>query len=187
MALVAFDDFEWAEVFSPRLTVIAQPVAELGEQAVSLLLSRLEGAARARVLPVSNPVTATQRIAGPMAVAAPANLGISMYRTTGSMDMPVAVSRSSQATAIPQNLAGYDEPLAEPRLSGLTLAFDRLADPATRQLPAFEAQAGRWEELRWSLERIRHRFGEGRLWRASSERPMASLPEHRSRLTELNQ
>lgn len=42
IALVAFDDFEWAEVFSPRLTVIAQPVAELGEQAVSLLLSRLE-------------------------------------------------------------------------------------------------------------------------------------------------
>ena len=38
----AFDDFEWAEFFSPRLTVIAQPVAELGEQAVSLLLSRLE-------------------------------------------------------------------------------------------------------------------------------------------------
>ena len=35
----------------------------------------------------------------------------------------------------------------------------RLADPATRQLPAFEARAGRWEELRWSLERIRHRFG----------------------------
>ena len=42
LALVAFDDFEWAEFFSPRLTVIAQPVAELGEQAVALLLSRLE-------------------------------------------------------------------------------------------------------------------------------------------------
>ena len=39
---MAFDDFEWAEFFSPRLTVIAQPVAELGEQAVALLLSRLE-------------------------------------------------------------------------------------------------------------------------------------------------
>jgi LacI family transcriptional regulator len=42
IALVAFDDFEWAEFFSPRLTVIAQPTAELGEQAVELLLSRLE-------------------------------------------------------------------------------------------------------------------------------------------------
>ena len=42
IALVAFDDFEWADFFSPRLTVIAQPVGELGAEAVSLLLSRLE-------------------------------------------------------------------------------------------------------------------------------------------------
>jgi LacI family transcriptional regulator len=42
IALVAFDDFAWAEFFSPRLTVIAQPTRELGEQAVALLLSRLE-------------------------------------------------------------------------------------------------------------------------------------------------
>jgi hypothetical protein len=67
------------------------------------------------------------------------------------------------------------------------LAFDRLADPATRQLPAFEARAGRWEELRWSLERIRHRFGEGRLWRATVERPHAALAEHRSRLVDIGQ
>ena len=75
----------------------------------------------------------------------------------------------------------------EPRVASLTLAFDRLADPATRQLPAFEARAGRWEELRWSLERIRHRFGEGRLWRAVTERPTAALPEHRSRLVDIGQ
>ena len=74
---------------------------------------------------------------------------------------------------------------AEPRVASVLLAFDRLCDPATRQLPAFEAQAGRWEELRWSLERIRHRFGSGRLWRAVSERPMAALPEHRSRLVDI--
>jgi nucleotidyltransferase/DNA polymerase involved in DNA repair len=73
----------------------------------------------------------------------------------------------------------------EPRVASVTLTFDRLADPATRQLPAFEAQAGRWEELRWSLERIRHRFGEGRLWRATVERPRAALPEHRSRLVDI--
>jgi len=73
----------------------------------------------------------------------------------------------------------------EPRVASVTLAFDRLADPATRQLPAFEAQAGRWEELRWSLERIRHRFGEGRLWRATVERPSAALPEHRSQLVDI--
>ena len=66
------------------------------------------------------------------------------------------------------------------------LVFDRLADPASRQLPAFEAQAGRWEELRWSLERMRHRFGEGRLWRAELVRATAALPEHRFGLAELD-
>jgi hypothetical protein len=74
----------------------------------------------------------------------------------------------------------------EPRVASVHLAFDRLTDPAARQLPAFEAQAGRWEELRWSLERIRHRFGEGRLWRAELARSTASLPEHRARLAELD-
>jgi nucleotidyltransferase/DNA polymerase involved in DNA repair len=73
----------------------------------------------------------------------------------------------------------------EPRVASVRLTFDRLADPATTQLPAFEAQAARWEELRWSLERIRHRFGEGRLWRAVVDRPMAALPEHRSRLVDI--
>ncbi|MEA2320674.1 MAG: LacI family transcriptional regulator [Solirubrobacteraceae bacterium] len=42
IALVAFDDFEWADLFAPRLTVIAQPTIELGERAVRLLVSRLE-------------------------------------------------------------------------------------------------------------------------------------------------
>jgi DNA polymerase-4 len=73
----------------------------------------------------------------------------------------------------------------DPRIVAIGLAFDRLADPATRQLPAFEARVGRWEELRWSLERLTMRFGEGRLWRASHHRPSASLPEHRSSLVEL--
>jgi len=76
---------------------------------------------------------------------------------------------------------------SEPRIESVHLAFDRLADPATRQLPAFEARAARWEELRWSLERIRHRFGGGRLWRAVSDRPTAALPEHRFRLAELDE
>lgn len=79
----------------------------------------------------------------------------------------------------------WQERDAEPGVISLTLAFDRLSDPATSQLPAFEARAGRWEELRWSLERIRHRFGEGRLWRATTDRPRAALPEHRSRLVDI--
>ena len=73
----------------------------------------------------------------------------------------------------------------EPRIVAIGLGFDRLADPAARQLPAFEARVGRWEELRWSLERLTMRFGEGRLWRAVHDRPSASLAERRARLTEI--
>jgi LacI family transcriptional regulator len=41
MALCCFDDFAWADLFSPRLTAIAQPSKELGAQAVRVLLERL--------------------------------------------------------------------------------------------------------------------------------------------------
>lgn len=41
VALVGFDDFEWADVFRPRLTVVAQPAHLMGAQATSLVLSRL--------------------------------------------------------------------------------------------------------------------------------------------------
>jgi hypothetical protein len=73
----------------------------------------------------------------------------------------------------------------EPRVAALRLVLDRLGDPASRQLAAFEVQAGRWEELRWSLERLAARFGEGRLWRAAHDRPNASLAERRSRLVDI--
>jgi nucleotidyltransferase/DNA polymerase involved in DNA repair len=73
----------------------------------------------------------------------------------------------------------------EPRVGAIGLTFDRLADPAGRQLPVFEVQAGHWEELRWSLERLTARFGEGRLWRAVHDRPAASLAERRSRLVNI--
>lgn len=41
MALAAFDDFPWADAFSPRLTVVDQPFAEIGREAVRLLLRRM--------------------------------------------------------------------------------------------------------------------------------------------------
>ncbi|MFI0230504.1 LacI family DNA-binding transcriptional regulator [Streptomyces sp. NPDC017086] len=41
IALCCFDDFPWADLFSPRLTAIAQPSRELGAQAVRVLLDRL--------------------------------------------------------------------------------------------------------------------------------------------------
>jgi LacI family transcriptional regulator len=41
VSLVGFDDFDWAEVMSPRLTLMAQPVDELGRRAVRLLVRRI--------------------------------------------------------------------------------------------------------------------------------------------------
>jgi LacI family transcriptional regulator len=41
LALVAFDDFEWSDLFSPRLTAVAQPEREMASTAVSLLLDRM--------------------------------------------------------------------------------------------------------------------------------------------------
>ncbi|MEV7810616.1 LacI family DNA-binding transcriptional regulator [Streptomyces flaveolus] len=41
LALCCFDDFAWADLFSPRLTAIAQPSRELGTRAVRVLLDRL--------------------------------------------------------------------------------------------------------------------------------------------------
>ena len=41
MALVGFDDFDWADFFVPRLTLIAQPVQKLGARAVHRLLQRM--------------------------------------------------------------------------------------------------------------------------------------------------
>jgi LacI family transcriptional regulator len=41
MALVAFDEFEWTDLFQPRLTTISQPCQEIGEWAVKLMLDRI--------------------------------------------------------------------------------------------------------------------------------------------------
>jgi LacI family transcriptional regulator len=41
IALVGFDDFEWADSFEPRLTVVAQPCQEIGRRAAALLVERI--------------------------------------------------------------------------------------------------------------------------------------------------
>jgi LacI family transcriptional regulator len=41
IALVGYDDFDWADLFRPRLTVIRQPIHSVGQQAVNLLLDRV--------------------------------------------------------------------------------------------------------------------------------------------------
>lgn len=42
IALVGFDDFEWAAVMHPRLTTVCQPTYEIGQKAAELLFERLE-------------------------------------------------------------------------------------------------------------------------------------------------
>jgi LacI family transcriptional regulator len=43
VSLLGFDDAEWAEVVSPPLSVVAQPVYEIGSRACDLLVRRVEG------------------------------------------------------------------------------------------------------------------------------------------------
>ena len=43
VALVAYDDFEWSDLFSPRLTAVAQDVDSMGRRAVDLLVERIDG------------------------------------------------------------------------------------------------------------------------------------------------
>jgi LacI family transcriptional regulator len=42
IAIAGFDDFEWADCFEPRLTVIAQPCAEIGRNAAMMLSRRIK-------------------------------------------------------------------------------------------------------------------------------------------------
>nr|WP_055501228.1 LacI family DNA-binding transcriptional regulator [Nonomuraea pusilla] len=46
IALAAYDDFEWAALFRPRLTTVAQPIAHIGGEAVRMLLERIGEPAR---------------------------------------------------------------------------------------------------------------------------------------------
>ncbi|MGZ8511836.1 MAG: DNA polymerase Y family protein [Candidatus Limnocylindria bacterium] len=138
-----------------------------------LLLSRLEAAARARSC-ISPELIAKKEPNSASAWPSVPRQSNSWPREA----LKLAVSSAGEQ---------LHEEWEEPRVASVRLTFDRLSDPASRQLPAFEACAGRWEELRWSLERIRHRFGEGRLWRAVVDRPTASLPEQRSRLVDIGQ
>ncbi len=143
-----------------------------------LLLTRVEAAARARAgakLASSNVVAATQLL-GPIPMP-PAG------QNPGESMTPRDRQSPRRNPVAEWQLHGEEHP--EPRIASVTLGFDRLSDPTSTQLPAFEARAARWEELRWSLERIRHRFGEGRLWRATVDRPQAALPEQRSRLMDI--
>ncbi|MGP3963939.1 LacI family DNA-binding transcriptional regulator [Nonomuraea sp. 3N208] len=42
IALTVFDDFEWASIFRPRLTAIAQPIREIAARSVQMLVDRID-------------------------------------------------------------------------------------------------------------------------------------------------
>ena len=46
MPVVVYDDVEWADLVDPPLTTMAQPIEEIGRQAVRLLLARINDPAR---------------------------------------------------------------------------------------------------------------------------------------------
>jgi LacI family transcriptional regulator len=41
VSILGFDDFDWAENVNPRLTTVAQPMMEMGKQAMQMLLRRI--------------------------------------------------------------------------------------------------------------------------------------------------
>jgi LacI family transcriptional regulator len=43
LSVACFDDFEWASVFHPRLTTVAQPTYDMGVKAAEVLFARLDG------------------------------------------------------------------------------------------------------------------------------------------------
>lgn len=55
IALVSFDDFEWSDLLSPRLTTMAQPIERIGQEATRLMLTRManpaQGAREVRLNP----------------------------------------------------------------------------------------------------------------------------------------
>lgn len=61
IALVGFDDFEWASVFRPRLTTVRQPVYEIGKAAARFLIQRIAGKRRGDAVELLLPPTLVVR------------------------------------------------------------------------------------------------------------------------------
>jgi nucleotidyltransferase/DNA polymerase involved in DNA repair len=152
-----------------------------------LLLSRLEAAAHdvrpRRSLPDSNQDRLRQPSRSNPGPMQPQKLGESMSPGRHRLSAAVVTPPTPLVVGIWQQRG--DEEREEPRITRISLTFDRLANPQSRQLAAFEPQSGKWEELRWALERLQARFGDGRLWRAEHVRPNAARPELRARLGDI--
>ncbi len=96
LALCCFDDFAWADLFSPRLTAIAQPSREIGAQAVRVLLDRLA---------VPDRPTRTLRL--PCALVHRTSCGCA---ETGEYGRPAPRSRSSRPSRSSQSPLSSQSP-----------------------------------------------------------------------------
>jgi len=47
LAVVGYDDVEWADLLDPPLTTMAQPIRQIGQTAVRMLLARIKDPSRA--------------------------------------------------------------------------------------------------------------------------------------------
>lgn len=66
LSLVGFDDFEWADCFEPRLTLLEQPCTEIGRQAAALLSERIAASdAAPRAVRLSATLKTRQSCAAP--------------------------------------------------------------------------------------------------------------------------
>ncbi len=87
MAIVGFDDMDWASILTPTLTAVAQPAYTLGTNAAQLLMQRLENPSR----PVQEIVLKTHLVVRESCGASLVRAGIA-EATSGS---PAASNRSA--------------------------------------------------------------------------------------------
>lgn len=66
VSLAGFDDFEWSDSFTPRLTVMAQPCLEIGRKAADRLKFRIGNRLAAPVLERLDPVLTIRDSCGPV-------------------------------------------------------------------------------------------------------------------------
>ena len=85
MALVGFDDFDWADFFTPRLTVVRQPLEQQGRLAVQMLLQRMQDANRAPEIRRLIPTQVIRESCGCHLAAASAPLAVGAEPPTHSL------------------------------------------------------------------------------------------------------
>jgi LacI family transcriptional regulator, galactose operon repressor len=64
LAVVGYDDVEWADLLDPPITTMAQPIAEIGRTAVKMLLNRIADPSHAPITTRLPPILKHRRSCG---------------------------------------------------------------------------------------------------------------------------